>query len=97
MLAWIFASIWFGYRANRANRNMIGWGFAGVLTFGIMKVLVGLMAVNSSVSSQEEANTLLIFLNCLLFGGTFLLGFLIQPRPESFVNGSTSKEAEAPA
>ena len=88
MLAVVFAAIWFGYRAKRADKNPIGWGLVGVLTFGVLKVLVTLMAINADVSSQEAANVMLVLFNILLFGGTFSLGFLIQPKQESSVSAS---------
>ncbi len=96
MLAVVFAAIWFGYRAKRADKNPIGWGLVGgVLTFGVLKVLVTLMAINADVSSQEAANVMLVLFNILLFGGPFSLGFLIQPKQESSVSASNHTSGPA--
>jgi hypothetical protein len=79
MLAIILAAIWFGYRAKRVDRNPIGWAFLGILTFLILKVIVNLVAVNPVPSSESERLTLMVILNIVLFGGTFLAGLLIPP------------------
>jgi hypothetical protein len=96
MLAILFAAIWFGYRGHRANRSSVGWGLVGVLVFVLLKVLVTIMAVNANVRSQEEATDLIVVLNTTLFGGIFLLGFLIQPKQGSSVSVSTSDRPKEP-
>ncbi|MFN7947680.1 MAG: hypothetical protein U0Z53_20185 [Blastocatellia bacterium] len=80
MLAILFAAIWFGYRASRAGRNATGWAFIGVLVFIVLKILLTVAAMSTSIHSEEEAITLSVILTIFMFGGIFIFGLLIQPK-----------------
>lgn len=104
MLAIILAPIWFGYRANRAGRNPLGWAALGLVAFIVLKGIAFAVTSNVRPHTQGEATTLTILLNVFLFGGLFLLGFFIpavkketsvaQPAPSSMFSSATSASAD---
>jgi hypothetical protein len=77
----VLAAVWFGYRAKRAGRNVIGWSFVGILVFVALKVLVVYIDSKSSVRTAQEDDLWMIGLSILLLGGIFGLGMLLQPKP----------------
>ncbi len=86
MIALILVALWYSLRARIAGRNHIGWGFIGIVVFVTLRVFVNILAINSRASSETEAQIMAAGFTLLLFGGTILFSFIIQPERKTDTN-----------
>lgn len=94
MIALILVALWFSLRARIVGRNPIGWGFVGIIVFVTLRVFVNILAINSRTSSETEAQVMAAGFTLLLFGGTILFSFIIQPKRKTEVNADLKVQKE---